>query len=110
MVENVRGHEQAGRIVGGVDVNGAGVGANEGFKGGEIVGPGVCGAAAPFGNGGAGAFGNGKSAFVAGRFDDGVILRSKQGVIKDEDGFFGSGMNNNLIGMNLGVHGGENFA
>jgi len=110
MVENVRGHEQAGRIVGGVDVNGAGVGANEGFKGGEIVGPGVCGAAAPFGDGGAGAFGNGESAFVARSFDDGVILRSKQCVIENKDGFFGGGKNNELIGMDLGVHGGENFS
>ena len=55
--ENVRGHEQSCRVVRRVDVNGARVGANERFECGEIVGPGVCGVAVPFGNSGAGAFG-----------------------------------------------------
>jgi len=74
------------------------------------VGPGVGRAAAPLGDGGTGTFGDGESAFVAGRFDDGVILGSEQGVIEDEDSFFGGGKNDELIGMNLRVHGGENFA
>ena len=74
------------------------------------MGPGVCRAAVPLGNSGSRAFGNGESAFVAGRFDDGVILRSEQGVIENEDGFFGGGKNDELIGMNLRVHGGKNFA
>ena len=95
--ENVGRHEQAGRIVGRVDVNGARVGTDERFEGGEIVGPGVGGVAAPFGNSGAGAFGYGESAFVAGRFHDGVILGREQGVIEDEDGFLGGGKNDELI-------------
>lgn len=109
-VENFRRHEQPGGIVWGINVDGAGARANERFEGGEIVGPSVCRTTGPFGNRGAGAFGNGESAFVAGRFNNGVILRSEQGVIEDEDGFFGGRKNNELIGMNLGIHGGENFA
>ncbi len=73
------------------------------------MGPAVGSAAAPFGDGSTRAFGNGKSAFVAGRFDDGVILGGEEGVIEDEDGLFGGRKNDELIGVNLRVHGGENF-
>ena len=72
--------------------------------------PGVGGVAAPFGNRSTCAFRDGEGTFVAGRFHDGVILRRKQGVIEDEDGFFGGGENNELIGRDLRVHGGKNFA
>ena len=108
--ENVGGHEQSSGVVGRVDIDGARVGADERFEGGEIVGPGACGVAAPFGDSGARAFGNGESTFIAGRFDNGVILGREQSVIEDEDGFFGSGKNNELVRMNLRVHGGEDFA
>ena len=96
--ENVGRHEQSGGIMRRVDVNGARVWADERFEDGEIVGPGVCGVAAPFGNSGAGAFGDGEGTFVAGRFDNGVILGREQGVIKDEDGFFGGGKDDELVG------------
>ncbi len=103
-------HEEAGGIVGSIDVDRAGVGANERFKSGEIVSPSVFGFAAPFADGGAGAAGKGESAFVAGSFDDGVILGSEERVIEEEDGFFGGGSDNELVGMNFGVDGGEGFA
>ena len=105
-----RWHQQSGGIVRRVDVDGARVRANERFECGEIVGPAVFGFAAPFADSGAGAFGNGQSAFVARRFHDGVILRSQQRVIEEEDGFFGGGDNHELVGMDLLINGGKNFA
>src|SRR5208282_4940115 len=108
--ENVRRHEQSGGIMGRVDVNGARVRTEERFQGREIVGPGVPGVAAPFGDSGAGAFGYGESTLVAGRFDNGVILGCEQSVIEDEDGFFGGGKHDELIGRDLRVHGGQDFA
>ena len=54
--------------------------------------------------------GDSESAFVAGRFDYGVILGREQGVIEDEDGFLGGGKNDELSGRDLRVHGGKNFA
>ena len=95
--ENAGRHEQSGGIMRRVDVNGARVRTDERFEDGEIVGPGVCGVAAPFGNSGTGAFRDGEGTFVAGRFDNGVILGREQGVIKDEDGFFGGGKNDELV-------------
>ena len=108
--ENVRRHEQSGRIMRRVDVNSARGRADKRFEGGEIVGPGVCGVAAPFGYSGACAFGDGESTFVAGRFDNGVVLGREQSVIEDEDGFFGGGKHDELIGRDLRVHGGQDIA
>ena len=108
--ENVGRHEQSGGIVRRVNVNGARVRTDEKFEGGEIVGPGVGGIAAPFGNSGARAFGDGESTFVAGSFHDGMILGREQGVIEDEDGFFGGGKHDELMGRDLRVHGGQDIA
>ena len=60
--------------MGRVDVDGAGVVANERFECSDIVGPSVFGLATPFADGGSSAFGEGKSAFVARGFDDGVVV------------------------------------
>ena len=108
--ENIRRHEEAGRIMRGIDVDGAGVGTDERFEGGEIVGPGVFGFAAPFTDGGAGTFGDGERALIARCFDNDVIVGSKEGVVEEEDGFLGGGDNDELAGMNLFIDGGENFA
>ena len=66
-------NEQAGGIVRGVDVDGASVRLDERFQCGKIVSPAVFGFAAPFAERGSGAFDESESAFVAGRFDDGMI-------------------------------------
>jgi len=108
--ENFRRHEEARGVVGRIDVDGAGVGANQRFERGEIVGPGVFGLSAPYANGGAGAFGQGERAFIAGRFNDGVIVGSEKGVVEEEDGFFGGGNNDEITGIDLLVDGGEDFA
>ena len=108
--ENIQGHEQTGGIVRRVDVNRPGVGADERFERGEIVRPAGFGFATPFANRGAGAFGNGKCTFVAGRFDNRVIAGSEKRLIEEEDGFFGGGDNDQLIRMNLFVDRGEDFA
>ena len=73
--EDLRSHVQPGGIVGRVDVDRAGVRADEGLESGEIVGPTIFGFAPPFAHGSASTFGNGKCAFVARRFDDRVVLR-----------------------------------
>jgi len=96
--ENVQRHEQAGGIMRRVDVDGARVGTDERFEDGEIVGPGVRGIAAPFGNSGAGAFRDGEGTFITGRFHNGVILGREQGVIENKDGFFGGGKDDELVG------------
>lgn len=108
--ENLRWHEQSGRVVGRVDVDGAGVRADEGFERGEIVRPGVAGAAAPFADSGASAFGEGERTFVTGRFDDDVIVGREQRMIEEEDGLLRGGSHDKLVRTNLIVNGGEDFA
>ena len=93
-----------------VDVKGAGVGLDEGFQRGEIVGPVVFGIAAPFANGGSGAFHEVESAFVAGSFDDGVIAGFQKSVIKKKNGFFGGGHDEDIGGANFLVRMGDGFA
>jgi len=110
VTENTGRHEQARGVVRGIDVDGTGVGTNEGFENGEVVGPGVGGIAGPLTDSRSGASWEGESAFVAGCFDDSVIVGSKKRMVEEEDGFFGSGDNDELAGMNLIVDGGEDFA
>ena len=86
-----------------IDVNRAGIRPNQGFESGEIMSPAVLRLAPPFADGGPGAFGNGERAFVAGRFDNGVVGGREQRVIEEEDGFFGGRNNDQLIGTDLGV-------
>lgn len=108
--EDFRAHEEARGIVGRVDVERARVGTNQGFESRQVVGPAVFGLAAPFTDGSPGAFGNSQRAFVAGSFDDGVVLRGEQRVIEEEDGFFGGGDNDELIWANGFIDGDEGFA
>ncbi len=108
--EDFRAHEKAGRIMRGVDVDGAGVGADQRFESGKIMGPIVFGFAAPFTDGGSGAFGKGERAFVARRFDDGVVRGREERVIEEEDGFFGGGDDDELGRGDGFIDGGEGFA
>lgn len=54
--------------------------------------------------------GESQSALIAGRFDDGVIVGSQEGVIEEENGFFSRGNDDELGELNLLVNGGKNFA
>lgn len=62
--------------MGRVDVDGASVRTDKGFESAQVMSPAVRGFAAPFADRGAGADGNGERTFVAGCFDDGVIVGS----------------------------------
>lgn len=110
VAEDFGAHKEASGIVGRVDIESPGVGTDEQFESGEIVGPIVFGLAAPLADGGTGGFGERESAFVAGRFDDGVIGGREKRVIEEEDGFFGGRDDDEIAGLDGGVDGGEGFA
>lgn len=108
--ENLGPHEKAGGIVGGIDVDGTSVGPDKRLESGEIVGPAILWFSTPFTDGSTRAFGKSKRALVAGCFDDGVIVGGEQRVIEDENGFLGSGQDDDLIGTDVLVNRGKHFA
>jgi hypothetical protein len=103
-------HEQTSGIVRSIDIDGASVGADKAFKCGEVVSPSIIRIAAPLANGSAGAFGEGEGTFVARRFDDGMVLWSEQRMVEKKNSFLGGRNDNELMRMNFGVDGGQDFA
>ena len=108
--KGLRSHVEPGGVVGRIDIERAGVGANESFESGEIMSPIVLGFTSPFADGCACAFRDGEGAFVARRFDDSVILGSEKSMVEEKDGFFRRGDDNELIGADGGINGSQDFA
>ena len=72
--------------------------------------PGIFWLAAPFANGGTGAPGKSKRAFVAGSLDNGVIGGAEKCVIEEKDGLLGCGGDKNISWVNCFVESGDGFA
>src|ERR1700694_3755966 len=107
--KNSRRHRESGGIVRRIDVDDFGVRLDEFFKSGNIVRPAVFESAARLADLRAGAAGNLEAALITRSLDDHMIAWPEECVIKHENGFFGSGQDENIGGLDLLVDGGNRF-
>ena len=98
LLEHRPRHQRAGGVVRLVEVEHAGLGADQAREGVEIMSPAVLVAAPPLAHAGAGAARELQRRLIAGRLDDRVIAGPEEGVIEQEDAFLGARGDDHLLG------------